>query len=488
MDEDDVYASILARVGRPELDRQLHTVLRKEYRSIGRQVDRVSSSLAAARQLQSAAEFLRPSGDWQPKTLQAQLKSIEQLQSSLETALNEIERRTKKKKKKRQRKRIAEREEDSERKTKAMEKEKLRDREAIVLDDDDDEEADELAIVENNASANAEEDSGVEFLQVVTPADRAADVRTGDAECEENDAVTVEKRCRPVDVIEVEEDACEVEILEVETNDEGIEEGGGLECVGDEGGGVECVEDEGAVLECSPEGSDGNGETNEEVEALPSGLMRRSRDEAVRVKEEVIDQQAILKVDRQEACEGASVDGSETESPMELEVPESSEESAVELEMSDSEQLAMELEVFDSDSDNDDDFSLCRELVDKLQNESDATHQLVVFPQTVAVLRSYLLDRKHLEVDEYLYAHKTFTDGELTEMGCAIETIASVGMDLPRQPRVKMALNDLLTLVEQLEHTLGELPTCLDPYVCVVFWAVGVSVADDVSVCLCAGL
>ncbi|KAE8984642.1 hypothetical protein PR003_g23247 [Phytophthora rubi] len=473
MDADEsVYAAILTRVKRPELDEQLHAVLQKEYRSIGRQVRRASSSLAAVRKLQAAAEFLRPSGDWQPKTLQTHLKRMDQLQSRLETALVELERgkgRTKKKKKKR---RPVEEEEDSEKeehinkkmKKETMKEEKVRDRETVVLDEDYVEEENDWEIVEMDETEKKvpEEEFGVEFLQVVTPGDRGTHIERGEDERMEKDDGTVEKCAKgddPLvnDSIEDEEEECEVEILEVVASNEGMEES--VE--------VERVKEESAVLEIHGEDNDGDEETNEEVGVLPNGLVKTTHQTTVRVKEETVelsDQQPLLEVSQQEASMDEAGNRPLAESPIELEVPESSEESAVELEMPDSEESAMELEVLDSDSDSDDDFSSCRELVTKLQTGNDAT-QLLVLPQTVMQLRSYLIDCKHFEVDEYLFAHKSITDAELKEMGHAIETIVSVGTDLPRRPRVKMALNDLLTIVEQLEHTMGELPALLYPVV-----------------------
>ncbi|KAG6582848.1 uncharacterized protein IUM83_17364 [Phytophthora cinnamomi] len=473
MDADDaVYASILARVARPELDEQLHTVLRKECSSIGRQMRRASSSLAAARQLQAAAEFLRPSGDWRPKTLQTQLKGLEQLQSRLEAALEQLERGGRRTRTKKKRKRPVGREEEEviETKEKSEEEEKLRGGEVIVLDGDDDdddevvqkdksEEVDQVVEAEVQGQKEEDEDSGVEVLEVVTLGDTGTDVETKPAECEMEDSEEPVAEEMIGDDEEV-EDESEVEILEVVAEQERIEES----VV------VECVKEESALLESHVEGDDGDGEAGEEIGVLPNGLVRTTSDTIVRVKQEpvvVLDQQTLVEVGQNEMCETATMDEAEmsqvVESPMELEVLESSEESAVDLEMSDSEQSAMELEVLESDSDADD-FSLCQELVTKLQNGNDAT-QLAMFPQTVAQLRLYLLECKHLEVDEYLFVHKRITDKEFKEMGRAIEALVDVGMDLPMRPRIKMALNDLLTIVEQLEHALGELPAFLLPVI-----------------------
>ncbi|GMF45898.1 unnamed protein product [Phytophthora fragariaefolia] len=172
--------------------------------------------------------------------------------------------------------------------------------------------------------------------------------------------------------------------------------------------------------------------------------------------------EADAAVEEREAREAA-------ESPVELEVPESSEDSAVEMEETHAEPPAVELKVFDSDGDGEDDFSRCQESVNRLYTAS-ADAQFALFPRTVELLRSYLADRKLLastEVDGgyYLFAHKFISDDEIKDMGHAIETIIAVGMDLPMRPRIKVALNDLRATVEQLEHSLGKLPEFLHPYV-----------------------
>lgn len=119
------------------------------------------------------------------------------------------------------------------------------------------------------------------------------------------------------------------------------------------------------------------------------------------------------------------------------------------------------------DSESDEDFVPCQELVTELQKAKVST-QLVRFPAAVDQLRTYLFDRKYLtvaELDGYLFAHKRITDEEVNEIGHTIEKIISVGMKLPMRPKIKLALYDLLAIVEQLELTLGELPEfCIRKY------------------------
>ncbi|KAL4147609.1 hypothetical protein PRNP1_011363 [Phytophthora ramorum] len=360
--DESVYASILARVERPELEEQLQQVANKECRSVDRRVRHAVASLTALRQLQAAAKHLRPSSDWLFQGLAAQLQSVEQLQHRLTTAVDhlQVERRTKKRKR-------------PERRT--IEK----DRKVIMTEDG--------------------------------------------RWTEEN--VDVKRDKSGHDVATVEDDS-DVEVADVGTeNEEKV-------VVGDS-----------------------------DSDALPCGLVRRPRGASVCVKEEPV----TLSDDQiQDNLEEASVGEAVAESPMELEVFESSEESAVELEveLSDSES-AMELEVFDSDSDED--FSPCLDMATKLE-KAEKTTQLIEFPVAVKQLHSFLVDTKHLTIDDldgYLFAHKRITDEEVDEIGRAIMSIVSVGLNLPLRPTIKLALYDLHAIVEQLELTLGELPAFLRP-------------------------
>lgn len=135
------------------------------------------------------------------------------------------------------------------------------------------------------------------------------------------------------------------------------------------------------------------------------------------------------------------------------------------MEMSDAEEIAIDLDVPDSDSD--DDFSPCKELVTQLQS-ANTMNQLAKFPVVVEQLRSYLIDHKHLtvtELDGYLFAHKRITEEEADELGVAIKIIIAVGMALPIRPKIRRALSDLQAVVEQLECLLDDLPAFLRPVV-----------------------
>ncbi|KAL4118758.1 hypothetical protein PRIC2_011080 [Phytophthora ramorum] len=370
--DESVYASILARVERPELEEKLQQVANKECRSVDRRVRHAVASLTALRQLQAAAKHLRPSGDWLFQGLAAQLQSVEQLQHRLTTAVDhlQMERRTKKRKRP-ERRTIEE------------------DRKVIMTEDG--------RWTEENVDVKRDK-SG-------------------------HDVATVE-------------DESDVGVADVGTENEK------KVVVGDN-----------------------------DSDALPCGLVRRPRGASVCMKEEPV----TLSDDQiQDNLEETLVGEAVAESPMELEVFESSEESAVELEveLSDSEsaevelsdsESAMELEVFDSDSDED--FSPCLDMATKLE-KAEKTTQLIEFPVAVKQLHSFLVDTKHLTIDDldgYLFAHKRITDEEVDEIGRAIMSIVSVGLNLPLRPTIKLALYDLHAIVEQLELTLGELPAFLRP-------------------------
>ncbi|KAG1685310.1 hypothetical protein DVH05_008472 [Phytophthora capsici] len=191
-----------------------------------------------------------------------------------------------------------------------------------------------------------------------------------------------------------------------------------------------------------------------EEEELPFGLINIT-DEPTTIKEEPV----MLYDEREEDLPAFCEEG---ESPLELEVFES-EESAEEIDKSDTEESPIELDV--PDSDVDDDFSSCMDLVLTLQDARGAV-QLNHFPLAVKQLRTYLLDKKHLtatDLDGYLFAHKHITDEEADELANALAITINVGMTLRVKTKIKQALYDLLVIVEQLECTLGELPTFLRP-------------------------
>ncbi|KAL3672604.1 hypothetical protein V7S43_001899 [Phytophthora oleae] len=194
----------------------------------------------------------------------------------------------------------------------------------------------------------------------------------------------------------------------------------------------------------------------EEIEEaeLPLGLVKIT-DDSTFIKEEPV----VLYDEREEDPPALCEEG---ESPLELEVFES-EESAEEIDMSDAEESAIELDV--QDSDVDDDFSSCMELVLKLQDARGAV-QLTHFPLAVKQLRTYLLEKKHMTVtdlDGYLFAHKRITDEEADEIANALAITINVGMALRVRAKIKLALYDLLAIVEQFECTLGGLPAFLCP-------------------------
>ncbi|KAG7377523.1 hypothetical protein PHYPSEUDO_011516 [Phytophthora pseudosyringae] len=450
--DDAVYASILARVERPELRDQLRKVARKECRSIDRQMRLVSASLAALRQLQAASQHLRPSGDWLPNTLQTQLTSLEELQRRLERSMDHLEmdvssRRTKKRK----------------RPVDKGEKDSKEDKKIVVADEAKQplhkrkgDATDELDKAYKGTALESErleeEEPDAEFVGVVHPGERRTQVE------EEVEAAGEDKGVGAVNTREAADLRVEGSIQEQQQEGESDVEN--FQVVTADARRME--------VEGGSQTESGAADSLSGSDELPRGLVRMTRDATVRIKEEsgtVPDEQPEFDREGSSQVDAMHEADEIAEFPIELEVLESSEESSVEPEMSDSEESAIELDVPDSDSE--DDFSPCVEMAAKLQNAS-AADQLVGFPAVVEQLRAYLLDRKHLtvtELDGYLFAHKRITDEEADEIGRVIETIIGVSVVLPVRPKIKLALYDLLAVVEQLECTLGGLPTFLCPAV-----------------------
>jgi hypothetical protein len=423
---DAVYASILARVERSELRGKCLDVVRKEHRSVGRHVRKASASLTALRQLQEAAKHLRPSGDWLVGRLETQLKSVEELQSRLETTVEQLEKDARQRKRKR----------PVEKKKSAIQKE------AEQVDKSREEGKTETY----RTDGDSEED--VVFLEVVAPTEKRKESGSVKEETQER---TEDGEDVAVEVAGGHEQEDELRIASVEERIREDEDTSG------------CLEEEELQVAVDEERLG----AVRDSDALPNGLVRVC-DSIVRVKEEVVTPVGQIQI---EASSGVSaldknLESAGEESPLELEVFESSEESAVEVDLSDAEEVAMELEVPDSESD--DDFSPCVEMTTKL-SKARAAVRLAEFPVVVEQLRSYLLQCKHLttaDLDgEYLFAHKRITSEEAEDMGRAFKTVINVGISLPRRPRTKLALHDLLDTIETLELTLGALPEVLRPYV-----------------------
>ncbi|ETP21196.1 hypothetical protein F441_05213 [Phytophthora nicotianae CJ01A1] len=455
--DDAVYASILAQVEPSELHNQLHKVVRKEYKSINRLVRHALSSLTALRQLQAASEHLRPHGDWLPTTMQTQLKSIEELQSRLETAIDLLEmdvsdRRTKKRKRPHTKKTVEADEEDEE---------------VVVVDvrgplskKEDVDRSSELESVDrgDTTALEQEEGSDVECLEAVDLAKKRTeddtDIRARSSEKSIANRETTEQRAeKPIQEQQETEDY-DVEIVEMLEVDQRRAETDG-----------------GGVSDNAKEQSESRVGSVEDMvsesEELPCGLVRITHDAEVRIKDEPM---TLADDQIQETSSPANViydtgPHDTVESPIELEVLESSDSEHSAMDMSDLAELAIELDVPDSDSE--DDFTPCMELVAKLK-DANTTDQLAKFPVVVERLRSYLVDHKHLtvtELDGYLFAHKHITEEEADEIGRAIEIIICMGMALPLRPKIRRALSDLLAVVQQLECMLGELPVFLRPVV-----------------------
>ncbi|CAI5737640.1 unnamed protein product [Peronospora destructor] len=442
MEDDVVYASILTLMGHSELQEELNKVIEKDLMSINRRIRHALSSLTVLRQLQAAAEHLRPSGDWLPRTLSIQLESIISMQCRLETVMDDIEvdRKTKKRKRPMKRRTIEKKDKDEivigneaedsfvDRKTKAERMEEVNNGVEIVKRD--------KRKVQDN------EKSDVEELEMESVGEKAEMKRAMECRQEGNNVES-----EPAETQQKNDDETDVMSLEMATADEGMAT-------------------ENVVLEISAGTGDQKlDDMKSESDKLPNGLVTRPLDAIVHVKEEPVtfDDVQALSNDEGRSCRNYEAAIKIVKSPK-LEVNNSLGKTAVKLEVLELTELALELEV--PDSDTDDEFSSIEEVVSKLQKVKDST-QLVRFPAAVDQLRTYLFDRKYLtvagEVDGYVFAHKCITDEEANVIGHTLEKMISVAINLPKRATIKFALYDLLATVEQLELTLGELPEFLRP-------------------------
>ncbi|CAI5714385.1 unnamed protein product [Peronospora destructor] len=443
MEDDVVYASILTLMGHSELQKELNKVIEKDLMSINRHMRHALSSLTVLRQLQAAAGHLRPSGDWLPRTLSIQLKSIKYVQCRLETVMDDIEvdRKTKKRKRPMKRRTIGKKDKD----------------EIVIGDEAEDSFVDRKMKTERIKEVN----NGVEIVK----RDKREVQDNEKSDVEELEMESVGERAEMERAMECRQEGNNVESETAETQQENDDETDVMSlemATADEGMAAENV-----VLEipmgCGDQKLD---DMKSESDKLPNGLVRRPLDAIVHVKEEPVtfeDVQALSN-DEGRSCRNYEAAIKIVKSPIKLEVNNSLGKTAVKLEVSDLTELALELEV--PDSDTDDEFSSIEEVVPKLQKVKGST-QLVRFPAAVDQLRTYLFDRKYLtvagEVDGYVFAHKCITDEEANVIGSTIEKMISVAINLPKRATIKFALYDLLATVEQLELTLGELPEFLRP-------------------------
>ncbi|EEY54035.1 uncharacterized protein PITG_07729 [Phytophthora infestans T30-4] len=286
--DEAVYASILADVKRSELHNQLHKVL------------------------QAASDHLRPSGDWLPITLQTQLKSIEELHSRLETAVDALEMNAKGKRAKKRKRPLA-------KETLEPEKE-----DEVVLVEVRGSLQDKLNRNHSNTTTakkrdtfEQQEGSDVECLEVIDLGTRRSDAAIDDRNSEE----AVERRAENPAQEQQENGDSDVEVIEVVAAERRTELN---------------VKEQRDV------------DVMSESDELPCGLVRLTRD-ATPVE-------AMHETGAQDTVE----------SPIELEVLDTSDSEQSVMEMSDAEEIAIELDVPDSDSD--DDFSPCKELRRKPMN------------------------------------------------------------------------------------------------------------------------
>uniref|UniRef100_A0AAV1UQE6 FRIGIDA-like protein n=1 Tax=Peronospora matthiolae TaxID=2874970 RepID=A0AAV1UQE6_9STRA len=470
-----IYESILTRVERFELQEQLQKVVQKDLDSVCRRLRRASSSITALRQLQAAAEHVRPSGDWLPTTLEMRLKSIEERKRQLVRTMDQFNvEQSAKKRMQTKRKR-------------GRERKSLGD--VVGLEEEEAGKEEKVVVVGGGIEENGEmrwcgkrDKTEVRMVVVRDEVTQQQQKNEDGLDVESLDLVMAEEVMK-----EEELDRVEVALLTDRENKEATSEVVVAmqdvlvrvkeESVVCENGG-ESPENEGLVLKpkelmngvvpsmqyalkyvkedpvlCDPRiDLPGEKGSKSNAEELTNGVLLALQDALVKIKEEpvmcdngvVSPEEVGARLEDHEAAAGGM-----TASPSEWTIAELSDESAMELEVPDSE--------------SDEDFSPVHDTVTRLEKARTST-QLIMFPAAVDQLRAYLIDHKHMtvvEMDGYLSAHKPITDEEAREIGCTIETIISVALKLPMRPKIKLALFDLIATVEQLELTLGKLPGSL---------------------------
>ena len=474
-----IYESILTRVKRFELQEQLQKVVQKDLDSVCSHLRRASSSITALRQLQAAAEHVRPSGDWLPTTLGMRLKSIEKRERQLVRTMDQfnVEQSAKKwmqTKRKRGRKRkslgdVVGLEEEEVKKGKE---------EKVVVVGGMIEENGEMrwcgkrdkaevgkVVVRDEVKQQQKNEDGmdVESVDMVMAEEVMKEEKLDRIEvalltdCDKNKEATSEAVVVMQDaLVRVKEEpvVCENE------GDSPENEGPVLKPKELMNGVVPSMQyalkyvKEDPVL-CDPRiDLPGEKGSKSKAEELTNGVVPALQDVLVKIKEEPVmcDNDVVSPEERGPRLEDhVAAAGGMTASLSEWTIAELSDESAMELEVPDSE--------------SDENFSPVHDTVTRLE-KARISIQLIMFPAAVDQLRAYLIDHKYMtviEVDGYLFAHKPITDEEAREIGCTIETIISVALKLPMRPKIKLALYDLFATVEQLELTLGKLPGSLRP-------------------------
>ncbi|CAI5734436.1 unnamed protein product [Hyaloperonospora brassicae] len=511
---DALYKSILARVERSELHEQMDKVVRQDLESMCSHLSHASLSIAALRQLQAAAAHVRPGGDWLPVTFETRLKRIEELQLQMVTKVDQfsLERRMGKwTKLERKRKR----------KSKSLDddavgvKDEKRCAEGTEVGEDDVEMGlDEVVMIEmdrrDEGDVEKRREAELAFVFGGRKEEEEETMWCGKRDHTETKMVEVkdeqgqqqrtkgnELNVAGVNVMtadelmkeEEEENVIEVTTVIVVDNKELASElipklldvpvrvkeelvmcDNGQTLLEKVGFGSEAKE---LANEVAPKPEDapllvteepamciyGHGLPEDEgcgleAKELTKVIVPSSQDALLPVKKESVmcaDRFVSSKDEEPRLDHYAATAGIAKSALNELTISESSSESAVELEV--------------PDSDSDEAFSPVHETVKRLKN-SRASTQLVMLPAAVDLLRAYLIDHKYMtvvEMDGCLFTHKPFTGEEAHAICRTIETIISVVTKLPMRPKIKLALCDLFTTVEQLELALGELPESLRP-------------------------
>ncbi|RLN49625.1 hypothetical protein BBJ28_00002642 [Nothophytophthora sp. Chile5] len=471
--DDDAFASILARVEASELAEQCNRVLQREGRAIQRRLRLASEALEALQHVELAVRYLQPekSCSWVPASLQLQLKAVGALQERLLDVVNAMAR-------------------------------------GAGLENDEEAE-------EQQAERPSEGDVGNS---------RAAQGKRGgcaNVSATDEAVITSRKRKRPMQGSSalpvwnvpmpasprsMEGVATETRsrMLQPQSSAVGQQQSivGAASIAGDLRVSeptvvkMEVVPDEVASREPSANGAVKQETRSHPVE--PSLAIEEERNtsamltdgiqpewaesvEAVEEPQEEPREAVCLPPQQPNPCDTAILSehvqekqSERVESPMELEVPETeSDEYPMELEVpmeldvpeTESDESSTELEVPETEADDDIAIYSCLSAATRLQQAEFAT-QLVQFPALVQQLRACLFDRKHSTVADlggYLSAHRRFSATETDDMASALVAAVSVGMRLPFQPPIELALADLLAAIEQFEHTLGELPPLLLP-------------------------
>ncbi|RLN32621.1 hypothetical protein BBJ28_00000427 [Nothophytophthora sp. Chile5] len=472
--DDDAFASILARVEASELAEQCNRVLQREGRAIQRRLCLASEALEALQHVELAVRYLQPekSCSWVPASLQLQLKAVGALQERLLDGVNAMARNA-------------------------------------GLENDEEAEEQQAERPSEDAVGNSRVVPGESggCANVAATDEAVATSRKWKRPMQEPSGLPVWNVPMPESPRSMEGAATETRSLMLQPHNSAVGQHQStagavsiteaLRVLEPTAVKIEIVPDEVTPREPTANGAVKQETRSHQLEpnlaideerstsAVLAGAIQPERIEIVEAvdnpQEEPREAVCLPPPQQPSPCDTVVLNehvqekqSERVESPMELEVPETeSDESPIELEVpmeldvpeTESDESSTELEVVETESDDDIAIYSCLNAATRLQ-QAEFAAQLAQFPGLVQQLRACLFDRKHstvADLDGYLFADKRFSATETDDMARALVAAVSVGMRLPFQPPIELALADLLAAIEQFERSLGELPPLLLP-------------------------